>query len=95
MTVERPNFKDIVIRQITFAPHHMQSMFGAPHLHSRLQRRLSGTGRPVADGVGQPPNVPVSWACAVVARVIASAARNPTNPGGSCSVAGSWYRVKR
>jgi phytoene dehydrogenase-like protein len=50
-----PNFKDIVIRHMTFAPHHMNTMFGAPAgdfchgllhpEHPRLQRRASGTRR--------------------------------------------------
>lgn len=44
-----PNFKDIVIRHITFAPYHMQSMFGAPagdYCHGLLHPDLMGPNRP-------------------------------------------------
>ncbi|KZS60338.1 hypothetical protein A4G28_00980 [Mycobacterium ostraviense] len=48
-----PNFKDIVIRQITFAPHHMQTMFGAPagdFCHGLLHPDLMGPNRPGPKG---------------------------------------------
>ncbi len=44
-----PNFNDIVIRHITFAPHHMESMFGAPDgdfCHGLLHPDLMGPNRP-------------------------------------------------
>jgi phytoene dehydrogenase-like protein len=44
-----PNFKDIVIRHITFAPYHMNTMFGAPEgdfCHGLLHPDLMGPNRP-------------------------------------------------
>lgn len=44
-----PNFKDIVIRHITFAPYHMSTMFGAPggdFCHGLLHPDLMGPNRP-------------------------------------------------
>ena len=44
-----PNFKDIVIRHITFAPYHMNTMFGAPagdFCHGLLHPDLMGPNRP-------------------------------------------------
>lgn len=44
-----PNFKDIVIRHITFAPYHMNTMFGAPDgdfCHGLLHPDLMGPNRP-------------------------------------------------
>jgi phytoene dehydrogenase-like protein len=44
-----PNFKDILIRHITFAPHHMNTMFGAPEgdfCHGLLHPDLMGPNRP-------------------------------------------------
>ncbi len=48
-----PNFKDILIRHITFAPYHMQTMFGAPSgdfCHGLLQPDLMGPNRPGPKG---------------------------------------------
>ncbi|CAM4321114.1 Phytoene desaturase (neurosporene-forming) [Mycobacterium basiliense] len=48
-----PNFKDIVIRHITFAPYHMQTMFGAPagdFCHGLLHPDLMGPNRPGPKG---------------------------------------------
>lgn len=48
-----PNFKDIVIRQITFAPYHMNTMFGAPSgdfCHGLLHPDLMGPNRPGPKG---------------------------------------------
>lgn len=48
-----PNFKDILIRHITFAPYHMQTMFGAPSgdfCHGLLQPELMGPNRPGPEG---------------------------------------------
>ncbi len=48
-----PNFKDIVIRYITFAPYHMQTMFGAPSgdfCHGLLHPDLMGPNRPGPGG---------------------------------------------
>lgn len=48
-----PNFKDIVIRYITFAPYHMQTMFGAPSgdfCHGLLHPDLMGPNRPGPKG---------------------------------------------
>ena len=48
-----PNFKDIQIRHITFAPYHMQTMFGAPDgdfCHGLLQPELMGPNRPGPKG---------------------------------------------
>ncbi|MFN8071114.1 MAG: NAD(P)/FAD-dependent oxidoreductase [Mycobacterium sp.] len=44
-----PNFRDITLRQITFAPYHMNTMFGAPngdYCHGLLQPELMGPNRP-------------------------------------------------
>lgn len=44
-----PNFKDIVLRHITFAPYHMNTMFGAPDgdfCHGLLHPDLMGPNRP-------------------------------------------------
>jgi phytoene dehydrogenase-like protein len=53
-----PNFDDIIIRHITFAPYHMQSMFGAPEgdfCHGLLHPDLMGPNRPGPKGFpGQP-----------------------------------------
>jgi phytoene dehydrogenase-like protein len=48
-----PNFKDIVIRHITFAPYHMNTMFGAPagdFRHGLLHPDLMGPNRPGPKG---------------------------------------------
>jgi len=48
-----PNFKDIVIRHITFAPYHMQTMFAAPagdFCHGLLHPDLMGPNRPGPKG---------------------------------------------
>jgi phytoene dehydrogenase-like protein len=48
-----PNFRDIVIRHITFAPYHMQTMFGAPDgdfCHGLLHPDLMGPNRPGPTG---------------------------------------------
>src|SRR6202012_1783504 len=48
-----PNFTDIVIRHITFAPYHMQTMFGAPSgdfCHGLLHPDLMGPNRPGPKG---------------------------------------------
>jgi phytoene dehydrogenase-like protein len=48
-----PNFKDIVIRHITFAPYHMNTMFGAPDgdfCHGLLHPDLMGPNRPGPKG---------------------------------------------
>ncbi|CAM3296598.1 dehydrogenase [Mycobacterium intermedium] len=48
-----PNFKDILIRHITFAPYHMQSMFAAPagdFCHGLLHPDLMGPNRPGPKG---------------------------------------------
>ncbi len=48
-----PNFKDILIRDITFAPYHMNTMFGAPNgdfCHGLLQPELMGPNRPGPKG---------------------------------------------
>ena len=44
-----PNFRDIQIRHITFAPYHMQTMFAAPSgdfCHGLLHPDLMGPNRP-------------------------------------------------
>ena len=56
-----PNFRDIVIRHITFAPYHMQTMFGAPSgdfCHGLLHPDLMGPNRPGPKGFVDLP-VPV------------------------------------
>jgi phytoene dehydrogenase-like protein len=48
-----PNFRDTVIRHITFAPYHMQTMFGAPSgdfCHGLLHPDLMGPNRPGPKG---------------------------------------------
>jgi phytoene dehydrogenase-like protein len=48
-----PNFKDIQIRHITFAPYHMQTMFAAPagdFCHGLLHPDLMGPNRPGPKG---------------------------------------------
>ncbi|OCB36221.1 dehydrogenase, partial [Mycobacterium malmoense] len=48
-----PNFRDIVIRHITFAPYHMNTMFGAPagdFCHGLLHPDLMGPNRPGPKG---------------------------------------------
>ncbi|WP_156690088.1 phytoene desaturase family protein [Mycobacterium sp. Marseille-P9652] len=48
-----PNFSDIVIRHITFAPYHMNTMFGAPggdFCHGLLHPDLMGPNRPGPKG---------------------------------------------
>ncbi|BBX00366.1 dehydrogenase [Mycolicibacterium moriokaense] len=48
-----PNFRDIVIRHITFAPYHMQTMFAAPagdFCHGLLHPDLMGPNRPGPKG---------------------------------------------
>ena len=48
-----PNFKDILIRHITFAPYHMNTMFGAPEgdfCHGLLHPDLMGPNRPGPKG---------------------------------------------
>ncbi|OBI98850.1 dehydrogenase [Mycobacterium alsense] len=48
-----PNFKDIVIRHITFAPYHMNTMFAAPDgdfCHGLLHPDLMGPNRPGPKG---------------------------------------------
>jgi len=48
-----PNFKDVLIRNITFAPYHMNTMFGAPNgdfCHGLLQPELMGPNRPGPKG---------------------------------------------
>ena len=49
-----PNFKDIVIRHITFAPYHMNTMFGAPSgdfCHGLLHPDLMGPESPGPEGL--------------------------------------------
>lgn len=44
-----PNFRDVVLRRITFAPYHMATMFGAPngdYCHGLLQPEMMGPNRP-------------------------------------------------
>jgi phytoene dehydrogenase-like protein len=56
-----PNFKDIQIRHITFAPYHMQTMFGAPEgdfCHGLLHPDLMGPNRPGPKGFADQP-VPI------------------------------------
>jgi phytoene dehydrogenase-like protein len=56
-----PNFKDMVIRHITFAPYHMQTMFGAPSgdfCHGLLHPDLMGPNRPGPKGFLDQP-IPV------------------------------------
>jgi phytoene dehydrogenase-like protein len=53
ITCVAPNFRDIVIRHITFAPYHMQTMFGAPagdFCHGLLHPDLMGPNRPGPKG---------------------------------------------
>jgi phytoene dehydrogenase-like protein len=48
-----PNFRDILIRHITFAPYHMQTMFAAPagdFCHGLLHPDLMGPNRPGSKG---------------------------------------------
>jgi phytoene dehydrogenase-like protein len=48
-----PNFRDILIRHITFAPYHMQTMFAAPSgdfCHGLLHPDLMGPNRPGPKG---------------------------------------------
>jgi phytoene dehydrogenase-like protein len=48
-----PNFRDIQLRHITFAPYHMQTMFGAPSgdfCHGLLHPDLMGPNRPGPKG---------------------------------------------
>jgi phytoene dehydrogenase-like protein len=48
-----PNFPDIITRHITFAPYHMQTMFGAPSgdfCHGLLHPDLMGPNRPGPKG---------------------------------------------
>jgi len=48
-----PNFKDIQIHHITFAPYHMHTMFGAPSgdfCHGLLHPDLMGPNRPGPKG---------------------------------------------
>jgi phytoene dehydrogenase-like protein len=48
-----PNFRDILIRHITFAPYHMQTMFSAPSgdfCHGLLHPDLMGPNRPGPKG---------------------------------------------
>lgn len=48
-----PNFRDILIRHITFAPYHMQTMFAAPagdFCHGLLHPDLMGPNRPGPKG---------------------------------------------
>jgi phytoene dehydrogenase-like protein len=48
-----PNFRDILIRHITFAPYHMHTMFGAPSgdfCHGLLHPDLMGPNRPGPKG---------------------------------------------
>jgi phytoene dehydrogenase-like protein len=56
-----PNFSDIVIRHITFAPYHMQTMFAAPSgdfCHGLLHPDLMGPNRPGPKGFLDQP-IPV------------------------------------
>src|ERR1700749_1001254 len=53
ITTLAPNFKDILIRNITFAPYHMNTMFGAPagdFCHGLLHPDLMGPNRPGPKG---------------------------------------------
>ena len=53
ITTYAPNFKDIAIRNITFAPYHMNTMFGAPNgdfCQGLLQPELMGPNRPGPKG---------------------------------------------
>jgi phytoene dehydrogenase-like protein len=53
-----PNFKDVVIRNITFAPYHGYTMFGAPNgdfCHGLLQPELMGPNRPGPRGFVDEP----------------------------------------
>lgn len=53
ITKYAPNFKDIAIRNITFAPYHMNTMFGAPNgdfCQGLLQPELMGPNRPGPKG---------------------------------------------
>jgi phytoene dehydrogenase-like protein len=57
-----PNFKDIQIRHITFAPYHMQTMFGAPagdFCHGLLHPDLMGPNRPGPTGFLDQP-IPIA-----------------------------------
>jgi phytoene dehydrogenase-like protein len=57
-----PNFRDIQIRHITFAPYHMQTMFAAPSgdfCHGLLHPDLMGPNRPVPTGFLDMP-IPIS-----------------------------------
>src|SRR5579875_3253554 len=56
-----PNFRDILIRHITFAPYHMQTMFAAPSgdfCHGLLHPDLMGPNRPGPKGFTDLP-VPI------------------------------------
>jgi phytoene dehydrogenase-like protein len=56
-----PNFRDVIIRHITFAPYHMETMFGAPagdFCHGLLHPDLMGPNRPGPKGFRDLP-VPV------------------------------------
>ena len=56
-----PNFKDIQIRHITFAPYHMNTMFAAPagdFCHGLLQPEFMGPFRPGPRGW---PDIPVPF----------------------------------
>lgn len=53
-----PNFRDVLIRHITFAPYHMNTMFGAPRgdfCHGLLQPELMGPNRPGPRGFVDEP----------------------------------------
>jgi phytoene dehydrogenase-like protein len=53
-----PNFSDMIIRHITFAPYHMQTMFGAPSgdfCHGLLHPDLMGPNRPGPKGFADQP----------------------------------------
>jgi len=53
-----PNFHDVLIRNITFAPYHMNTMFAAPNgdfCHGLLQPELMGPNRPGPRGFVDEP----------------------------------------
>ncbi len=53
-----PDFRDVMIRNITFAPYHMNTMFGAPNgdfCHGLLQPELMGPNRPGPRGFTDEP----------------------------------------
>ncbi len=86
-----PNFKDILIRDITFAPYHMNTMFAAPNgdfCHGLLQPELMGVNRPGPKGSSTSRSR--SRACIWAARAATADRASRSSPPATTPVIRCW-----